>query len=186
MNFGQSESKASQYSGLRGTDSFNAQANRASSAGQIAEDTTAGIAADPLRFHGQTGQDLFGSGKYGLGFNVDPAVESMIKQSYGLASAADASAGRLTPEGASAAAGSAITNILPNLIPQMMQFGQWQFNLPMNLNTYAANVANQNVNAQQSLLGGQGSSKALSMDFGFLQGGSGASTSSGASKIVSS
>lgn len=153
MGIGASESSSESKSGLRGTVYEGAASARANEAGEMANNWAKQVNAAPNKFMGQTGQELYGSGQYGLGFNVDPAIREYSKQMYSMASASGAARGRLTPEGAEAAAGDAITQSLPSLIPQLMQFGQWQYQLPMNLNTYAANIFNQNAGTQNQAIG---------------------------------
>lgn len=171
-------SSGGSQTGFRGTP-YEANATaRANEAGEMANNWARQVQSSPNTFMGQTGQQLYGSGQYGLGFNVDPAIREYSKQMYSLASGTGAARGRLTPEGAEAAAGDAITQSLPSLIPQLMQFGQWQFQLPMNLNTYASNIFNQNAGTQNQGLGGTESRSSDNFGFGLLSNYSGSSSSS--------
>lgn len=165
---GASNAEARSRSGLSGTDYFGSAAARTNQAADVAQNWTQQVMSDPLRFGGKTGQDLYGSGQFGLGFNVDPAVRELSRQLYSYASGSGAAQGRLTPEGSEAAAGSALTQALPSLIPQLMQFGQWQFQLPMGINQYAQQVANNNLGNQAQALGqeGRSNSNAFNFDFG--------------------
>ena len=165
--FNQNESNSEQFSGLRGTQHQDRAADRTNQAGDMAQQWTQQVMANPMLHNGMTAEQINPSGQYGLGFNADRGVQELSKQMYGQASAQGALRGRLTPEGANAAAGSALTQSLPQLIPQLQAFQQWQFQQPMNLNKYVGDMANQNLAGQGQQLGSQGKGESSGFGFGF-------------------
>jgi len=118
-------------SGLRGTDFENLAAEQTYQSG-LGMQTFANKLLRP-GFAGKFGEKSLPSGQYGLGAGADRGVFQFGRDMFSQASASGAMRGQQTPQNMNAVIGSAITNALPHLIPQMQNFQLAQFKAPQDL-----------------------------------------------------
>lgn len=124
-----------------------------------------------------TGNQLLPGGQYGLGSNADAAMAQLGKQMFGYQSANLSARGMNSPENQSAVVGSAITNALPQVLPQIQSWQQAQFMAPLQLGQYALSNANTAADYWNRALGAQSQSSGNSFNFaggGGVGGGGGA------------
>jgi hypothetical protein len=119
-------------------------------------------------------EEMMPTGRYGFGANTDKAVEGYGDMMFGKQSANFAARGMNAPENMSGVIGSAISNSLPYLIPQMQNFQAMQFMAPQNL----MNTAKASADYWNRALGAQSDSSASAFGFNF-SGGGGATPSGG-------
>lgn len=134
MNFGgtSSGSEARSRVGLRGTAYEDEAANQAVGQGRHLSSLTNRFMESPQAMY-QFGRSMLPEGKYGVGQYADRAVEQMTDYALNKSSADYGSRGFVSPENRGAIAGSAMQNVMPQLIPYMQQAQMAQFMAPQNL-----------------------------------------------------
>lgn len=142
MNYSQSEqeSQSQTRTGLRGTVHQDAAADQAFAGGMKLTNFADSMMSQP-KAQLALGQAMMPGGKYGLGESADTAVEKYGNFMFGKQSASGASRGMMSPENMSGVIGSAVTNALPFLIPQIQQFQQAQFMAPQSMFGFAKSAA---------------------------------------------
>lgn len=167
MNYSQSKQQADAYSGLRGTDAQDYSKEQTVQAGNVLTNQANQILQNPLQWRGMGGAQLLPGGRYGLGSNADSAVDELGRQMFSRTSADMAGRGYVSPENQAGVAGSAMQSVLPQLIPNIQQWQQAQFQAPLSLGQYAMQVAGQPANFWNQTLGAQSQSKSNQFSFGF-------------------
>jgi hypothetical protein len=109
------------------------------------------------------GRRMLPGGKFGMGENADAGVGEYGNMMFNNASANSAFKGQTSPENMSNVIGSAVTNSLPFLIPQMQQFQQMQFMAPQSL----MGTARASADYWNRALGAQSDSSSYNDSFGF-------------------
>lgn len=179
MNFGTSKQQSQAYSGLRGTSSQDYAQDQTVQAGNILTNQANEILRNPMQFRGLSGSQLLPGGRYGLGSNADTAVDELGRQMFSRTSADMAGRGYVSPENQAGVAGSAMQSVLPQLIPNIQQWQQAQFQAPLSLGQYAMLVAQQPANFWNQALGAQSQSSGNQFSFGFNPTGAGSTGASG-------
>lgn len=167
-NESESQQRANSVTGLRGSDYGGNAAKQANDQGMLMSNLSNQLFRTPQATM-DFGRSMLDSGRYGLGTNADAGVEQLGKYMHSLSSADYGSRGFLSPENQSAVTGSAMTNALPQLIPQMQQFQLAQFQAPQNL----LNTARTSADFWSRALGSQSDSSGSSNSWGFSASGGG-------------
>lgn len=166
LGYNQSESEAKSRTGLRGTAYEGEAASQAAGQGRHLSTLTDKFMESPQSMY-QFGRNMLPEGKYGVGQYADRASEQMMDYALDNSSADYGSRGFVSPENRTAIAGSAMQNVLPQLIPQMQQMQMAQFMAPQNL----MQAAKTSADYWNRALGAQ--SDASSSSFGFQVAGGG-------------
>lgn len=163
MNYSQneSESQSRTRTGFRGTEYEDEAATLGFRSGKNLTDFGKRL-MDPQTYR-MLGEQYLPGGKYGLGSNADKAVGEYGNMMFGKASANSAFQGQVTPENMSSVIGSAITNSLPYLIPQIQQYQLAQYRAPQDMFSMAKQVADY----WSRSLGAESDSSSSGSGFGF-------------------
>ena len=181
MNYSQSRQGSQAFSGFRGTDYQQQGASQAYNRGLKLNEAVDTANADLTKYQGQTGSQLLPGGQYGLGSNVDAAVQQYGKYMFGQASGSAGQRGQLSPENLAGVTSSAVTNSLPTLMPYIQQWQLAQFQAPVSLNQASIQNAQAPANFWQQGLGAQSQGSGTGVGAGVFQFGGSAGASSGGS-----
>lgn len=158
-NRSQQASQSLAETGLRGTPYDNHSATQLYRTGMqlnnVVDQGLENVRQDPGQYF-KFGQALLPGGRFGVGSNADAGVNEYGRNMFSQTSADMGSRGFVSPENQGGVIGSAIQRSLPQLIPQMMQFQQAQFQAPQSLFDAArlrADFWNQARGARQSSSG---------------------------------
>lgn len=164
MNFGTSQQSAQSKSvtGLRGTGYEGQAAEQAYKQGMNLSNLSNTLTSSPDAMMNY-GRLMLPGGKFGFGENADAGVEQYGNLMFNKASGSGAARGQNSPEAMNSIIGSAITNSLPFLIPQLQATQYAQFKAPQDL----MQTAKVSADYWSRVLGGQSDASSSGSGFQF-------------------